>query len=1245
MSVEYDLVTRMNALEQLLSELDEDQREAVTAPDGPILVFAGAGSGKCVSPTTRLVVNDRLMTAKEVWQCYHTTEVFDGEGWVSAPSKTLWVDSFDEATGQFRLARIISLYRQHVRTKIRFITFRDGSRIEVTKAHRFFDGLRWKNEVKPGDVLALPARLPHRQQPLDFELAEFLGWLVGEGYERQQTGATYEFSLTLKDKERLKRIKGLLTKIAQRYHLRISELAIKPNRGRSTYRLSFYSKALYDFLTAHGHNFGRRAAEKRVPDCVMRGGSEGVRHFLQALFDAEGWVEEHRYQVGFSTASPCLAEEVRHLLRRFGIWARLMMRRKYATNGRHIARPYWLLYIGGPSLRTFAREIGFSECHKSKALERCIAKPCNPNRDLLPSVPVLRRIAEATDLSPKRLLAGAGRAHEYLAFKRLSRPFYATTVRPALVNLANMQGQRLRGNQFRPWRTLTEDDTLLIRQGIAELDLLALRELVYEEVAAVEEVDYEGWVYDFMVEGTNNFVAEGILCHNTRVLTYRVAYLLLARRVPAHRLFAVTFTNKAADEMRQRLEHLVGKAVDAMWLGTFHAACARMLRLHGKAIGLPSDFVIYDEDDQRSVLKAIFKELNIDTSRYSISAVCSAISNAKNEMVTPEELAEIVETPFQRVVARVYRRYQEMLQQTKAVDFDDLLWLALRMLKEHPEVADYYQTRFLHVLVDEYQDVNRAQHELALLLAGKHRNLFCVGDDDQAIYSFRLADVRLMLELPKRFPDLQIFVLERNYRSTQMILDTAWHVIQNNKYRQEKRLKAVREGGEPIVLFRSDDDHGEAAFVGSVVIQRVKEGKARYRDFAVIYRINAQSRPFEETFIRWGIPYRVVGALRFYERKEVKDLIAYLRILVNPSDEVSLLRAINLPPRGIGDKTIEKLRAAARQRGISVLEGILSGDVLAELDARARLSVKGFSDLVQSLKAQMAMLSLPKLIGRIVQAIDYENYIVKAEGQLVAQERMENIAQLIAGAERQFGDEPASQTLHRFLEQLALLSPQDETNWQNDAVTLITAHSAKGLEFPVVFVVGLEEGLFPHSRSLDDAWQLEEERRLFYVALTRAKDHAFLCYAQRRGWLTGNWGEARYASTEPSRFLNEVPMELVDEWRGVPTPQGFLRMEVPTTVSGKRAKVDVREVVKGKPSRLPKDSQPAKPKQIGELKQPLSVEQIRVGMRVNHQQFGMGTVIAIDPDEKMSIVVVRFDDEEVGEKRLALAYAPLKVLR
>lgn len=725
----------------------------------------------------------------------------------------------------------------------------------------------------------------------------------------------------------------------------------------------------------------------------------------------------------------------------------------------------------------------------------------------------------------------------------------------------------------------------------------------------------------------------------TRVLTYRIAYLLLARRVPAHRIFAVTFTNKAADEIRQRLEGLVGHAVEAMWLGTFHAACARMLRQHGLTVGLPANFIIYDEDDQRNLLKAIARDLNLDTDRYPVSAIHAAISDAKTAMVTPEELAEIAETPFQEVVARVYRRYQDALRQAKAVDFDDLLWLALKMLQGHPSVADYYQTRFLHVLVDEYQDVNRIQHELTLLLAAKHRNLFVIGDDDQNIFSWRGSDVRLMLELPKRFPDLRVFTLERNYRSTQLILDTAWHVIRRNRYRHEKRLRAVRAGGEPVILFRAQDDHEEAAFVASVVTGWVREGKYRYGDFAVIYRVNAQSRPFEETFIRWGIPYRVVGALRFYERREIKDIIAYLRLIVNPADEVSLQRVINLPPRGIGERTVERLRAFAAQTRTPLLEVVWSGEALAQLDARARTAVKAFGDLLRTLQTQAQTLTLPQLIEHIVNAIGYADYIAKTEDRLRGQERMENLAQLVAAAERQFGAGPAAQTLPLFLEQLALLSPQDETDWHSESVTLITAHSAKGLEFPVVFIVGLEEGLFPHARSVDDAWQLEEERRLFYVALTRAKDYAFLTYAQRRGWLTGKWGETRYAPTDPSRFWDELPQSLVDEWRGVPTPQGFLRMEAPTP-TGIRSETDVRQLARAVAQRSA--AAPSTPAVIGNIRKRLSPDEVRVGMRVRHQKFGDGKIVALDDD---GIVVVQFDDATVGKKRLALAYAPLEPLR
>ncbi|MCS7222982.1 MAG: UvrD-helicase domain-containing protein [Armatimonadetes bacterium] len=726
----------------------------------------------------------------------------------------------------------------------------------------------------------------------------------------------------------------------------------------------------------------------------------------------------------------------------------------------------------------------------------------------------------------------------------------------------------------------------------------------------------------------------------TRVLTYRIAYLLTCRNVPAHRIMAVTFTNKAAKEMRQRLEQLVGNLFQPAWVGTFHAVCTRMLRLHGHSIGLPKDFVIYDEEDQLSLVKRILKEKDIDPNQFPPPAILSAIGAAKEQQVTPEELAEIVENPFQETVAKVYRDYQTRLQEAKAVDFDDLLWLALRMLEEKPEVADYYQSRFLHILVDEYQDVNRTQHQLTMLLAAQHRNLFLVGDDDQSIYSWRGSDVRLMLEVRNHFPDLRVFVLTNNYRSTQVILDAAWYVIKRNIHRQEKRLRAVRPAGEPLILFRAQDDREEAAFVAATIIDLVKQGANRYSDFAVIYRINAQSRPFEEVFVRWGIPYRVVGALRFYERKEVRDIIAYLRLLFNPADQVSLLRIINTPPRGIGEQTMSRIQELASLKGLPLGVAIFADDLLPSLPPRQRGGLMRFRQLMERLRQGLNEWKLSELIQAIVELTDYDEYVRKAEGDLVGQERMSNILQLATAAEQAFGDEPAAQSLPRFLEQIALLSPQDAADWRGDLVSLITAHSAKGLEFPIVFVTGLEEGLFPHSRSLDDPFQLEEERRLFYVALTRAKDRVYVTYAQRRGFSTGRWGESRFALTDLSRFLLELPSALVVEWRGVPTAQGLIPMPSPPTAAPRTPVSDWSKVLQPVSPSLPQPIRASEPGQ-SPAQGPFPV---KTGARVRHRDFGIGKVIAVAADRRLLTILVQFDDPSVGLKRLALDMAPIEIL-
>jgi intein/homing endonuclease len=546
----------MVGMNELLSGLNAEQRQAVETVDGPVLIMAGPGSGKCVLPDTRVVINDRLQTAEDVWAQYHTSAVYDGEGWISEPREPLVIDSYDEASGQFRPGVISALYRQQVTERVRIVTFRDGSRIGLTAAHKLYDGTDWTNTIRVGDVLALPGTLAQRGTPIDPELAEFFGWLIGEGYERTQHGCIREFSLTLKSREQLERIRAVIANLLERYKLGTRKLLIKPNTGRDTYRLAVHSTPLYDFLTDQGHEFGCRAAQKHLPDAIMRADAAGVAIFLRAFFDAEGWVEQGRHQVGISTASPRLAEELRHLLRRFGIWARVSRAMKAATNGTGIACPYWTLYIGGPSLRTFAEQIGFGDTRKAGRLSCCVAKRANPNRDLLPSSPVIKGLAAATSLSPKRLLSNTGQAKGYMALKRCSRESYFGKIRPMLVDLAERPGGRLPGNQLRPTRYLSLADVQHLRQGIATLDRLAAAPLLYEEVASIEEIDYTGWVYDFTVDTTHNFVAEGVLCHNTRVLTHRIAYLLQERGVAPWQILAVTFTNKAAKEMRDRLERL-----------------------------------------------------------------------------------------------------------------------------------------------------------------------------------------------------------------------------------------------------------------------------------------------------------------------------------------------------------------------------------------------------------------------------------------------------------------------------------------------------------------------------------------------------------------------------------------------------------------------------------------------------------------------------------------------------------------
>jgi DNA helicase-2/ATP-dependent DNA helicase PcrA len=628
----------------------------------------------------------------------------------------------------------------------------------------------------------------------------------------------------------------------------------------------------------------------------------------------------------------------------------------------------------------------------------------------------------------------------------------------------------------------------------------------------------------------------------TRVLAHRIAYLVGVKGVAPWKILAVTFTNKAASELRERIISLVGEGGREVQAGTFHALCARVLRQDGEAIGISRRFVIYDTDDQQALMKQILREQDLPlTGEFRPSAVLGAISRAKNEMLDPAFLSERAANHRERTIARLATRYQERLQASSALDFDDLLLEAVRLFQEAPQVLAKYQDRWRYLHVDEYQDTNRAQYLWVRALAEKHHNLCVVGDDDQSIYSWRGADLRNILDFERDWPQTAVVKLERNYRSTQLILDAAHAVVSRNTARKDKKLWTEIGGGTKIQRFEAYNEEEEAEWIarqvetlvggrGSALTRRADDDESdtrfRARDIAVMYRMNAQSRAIEESFLRYGIRYQLVGGTRFYSRREVKDALAYLRILRSDADSVSFERIINVPARAIGDKTVEVLRAAAATIDPATgepstmwgaIERAAAGD-LPTLASRTRSSVADFAALVRRLRARIGVLPLPELLDEVLEASGYRAML--ADGSEDGEERWANLLELRSVTTR-YDDLEPEDALDRLLEETALVADQDSYEGDADAVTLITLHAAKGLEFPVVFIAGLEEGLFPHSRALDDERQLEEERRLAYVGITRAKRRLFLSHAWRRA----TWGMGQAAV--PSRFLLEIPAELM----------------------------------------------------------------------------------------------------------------------
>jgi len=670
----------------------------------------------------------------------------------------------------------------------------------------------------------------------------------------------------------------------------------------------------------------------------------------------------------------------------------------------------------------------------------------------------------------------------------------------------------------------------------------------------------------------------------TRVLTHRVAWLVLERDVAPWRIMAVTFTNKAAREMRERLEELLGSSrARSLTLGTFHATCARILRREHEAAGIPRDYAIFDADDQLRLVRQALKDLDYDNKLYRPQAMHGAISRAKNEMVLPE--AYSTGTYYGEIVKRVYERYQSLLAANSGLDFDDLLMVTVRTFGQNPDVLAKYQERYRYVLVDEFQDTNQAQYTLLKQLAGLYHNIFCVADEDQSIYMWRGADYRNIRRLRDDHPDLATILLEENYRSTQTILDAAQAVIRHNPDRTDKSLFTQRGRGVEIVVHEAYDQDEEARFVVDTIIRLT----ARPGDCAVMYRTNAQSRALEEAFIRAGMPYRLVGATRFYARREIKDLIAFLRLIHNPTEGVSMARVINVPPRGIGKKTVAVLENVTRERGVSIYEAIK--EIPDKLDTRARRALAPFLEMLEGWIAAREQLTAAQLIDRVLEDTRYTGYL--RDGSEEGEDRWANVLEL-----RNVAADYEDMTLTDFLADVALVSDVDSLNKEADAPTLLTLHSAKGLEFPIVFIVGLEEGILPHSRSLADPQQMAEERRLMYVGLTRAKDRLFLTHA----FSSTRYGENEFQ--EPSRFLDDLPPGLVS---------GSWRQSKKQEARGKK-----------------QDSQFA-----------IRDSQFRAGQRVQHAIFGEGLVIESRADGG-EIVTIAFD--QVGLKRLMIGLAPLELL-
>ena len=726
----------------------------------------------------------------------------------------------------------------------------------------------------------------------------------------------------------------------------------------------------------------------------------------------------------------------------------------------------------------------------------------------------------------------------------------------------------------------------------------------------------------------------------TRVLTHRIAYLIDERGVNPWNILAITFTNKAAEEMRQRVDSLVSFGAESIWVSTFHSACVRILRRFIDRLGYDNRFTIYDTDDQKTLMKEVCRKVDIDTKVYKERNLLAAVSSAKNEMILPDEFELNAGGDFgQLKIAKVYREYEAQLKANNALDFDDLLVKTVQLLETQPDVLEYYQERFRYIMVDEYQDTNTVQFRLVRLLAGKYRNLCVVGDDDQSIYKFRGANIRNILDFEHEFPDAHVVRLEQNYRSTGNILNAANGVIRNNRNRKEKTLWTDNGDGEKIQLRQFDTAFDEAEYIAEDIKKEVQEG-ASYNDSAVLYRTNAQSRLFEEKFIAMNIPYKIVGGINFYARREIKDLLAYLKTVDNGQDDLAVRRIINVPKRGIGLTTINRIQESADERGIGFYEALLAPDLIPGV-GRSASKLDSFAALIEYFKGQTEKESITDLLREIIEKTGYVESL-EAEDKVEAESRIENIDELVnkaAAYEEDCQDRGEEASLSGFLEEVALVADIDSLDEDQDYLVLMTLHSAKGLEFPHVYLAGMEDGLFPSYMTItsDDNEDLEEERRLCYVGITRAEEKLTLTCARRRMV----WGETQF--NKMSRFIKEIPMELIDT--------GNRKIEEGTQIPVQNTYSHAKEAFRARPFASQFSASQSSGKTTG--KQPFSSLQkgsqilagksgslsYQVGDRVRHTKFGEGTVLEIKEGGRDYEVTVEFDS--AGVRKMFAMFARL----